>query len=627
MYPALFFGDVLLIVGTFASLAVATFLVGRAARRRPAAGTVAMLLVLACVPAVVLRVAIQLGLASYGPEFARDHLAIGLPLALVPLVALAAVPRRGRTSTAGTVAVRTAAVAPLLSWHFVFVPPGSVALAAVAYAAVLAAVAAAATLAGTRPAARAPARLLRLGAGGVVAVVGIVAVVGWSGRVAPPGADYAALAGTPVDAGGGPVAGHDAHLPLGPGVRSIADLRGPAGTPDARFTLTAQVAGDRWTYDGTVPGPELRVTEGRLVEVTLVNRDVPAGVTLHWHGLHVRNAEDGVAGVTQDAVRPGGRHVYRFRPDQAGTFWYHSHQQSSEGVSRGLAGALVVLPRTRTAAQDVVVVDHPEAAPPPVRRVAAGTPVRLRIVNAGNGAQRYRLAGTPFRVVAVDGADLSGPAEVRDTGVRVAAGGRYDLAFAMPSGAVALTGGVHDVVLSPDGTRGGVPSPQGGGVLDPLAYGTPLQGDLGPDTRWDRDFDMVIDQRLGTGGTGFDWHWTVDGRVWPDLPTYTVREGDAVRIRIVNRSTADHPIHLHGHHFLVLSRGDVRASGSPWRTDTLDVRPGETYEVAFRADNPGIWMDHCHDLSHARAGFVMHLAYEGYGTPFRLGEATGNVSE
>ena len=460
MYPALFFGDVLLILGTGSALLVAALLVGRAARRRPGAGTVAALFVLACVPAVALRVGLQLGLASYGPEFARDHLAIGVPLALVPLAALLAVPRRGRTSVAGTVAVRTAAVAPVLSWHFVFVPPGSVVTAALGYAAVLAVVAALLTLGAARPPARSSLRALRLGVGSVVAVAAMVAVVGWSGRVAGPGTDYAALAGTPVDAGGGPVAGHDAHLPVGPGVRSIADLRGPSGTPDARFTLTARVTGDRWTYDGRVPGPELRVTAGQLVEVTLVNRDVPAGVTLHWHGVHVPNAEDGVAGVTQDAVKPGGRHVYRFRPEQAGTFWYHSHQQSSEGVVRGLAGALVVLPRSPAAGADLVVVDHPEAAAPPVRRVAAGTPVRLRIVNADQSPRRYQLAGTPFRVVAIDGVDLTGPGEVRDTAVRVAAGGRYDLAFAMPAGGVSLTGGVHDVELSADGggganTRGG----------------------------------------------------------------------------------------------------------------------------------------------------------------------------
>jgi FtsP/CotA-like multicopper oxidase with cupredoxin domain len=119
----------------------------------------------------------------------------------------------------------------------------------------------------------------------------------------------------------------------------------------------------------------------------------------------------------------------------------------------------------------------------------------------------------------------------------------------------------------------------------------------------------------------------MNGQVWPDGPVFTVREGDLVRTTIVNRSTADHPMHLHGHHALVLSRDGVAATGSPWWTDTLQVGPGETYVVMFRADNPGIWMDHCHNLEHARAGFVLHLDYGGVGTRFQVGTATGNTPE
>ena len=99
------------------------------------------------------------------------------------------------------------------------------------------------------------------------------------------------------------------------------------------------------TFDGHVPGPELRVRQGDLVEVTILNRDVDTGVSIHWHGVDVPNAEDGVSGVTQNAVPPGGRHVYRFRVDQVGTFWYHTHQASAREVKRGLFGAFVVEPR------------------------------------------------------------------------------------------------------------------------------------------------------------------------------------------------------------------------------------------------------------------------------------------
>src|SRR5439155_16108639 len=150
----------------------------------------------------------------------------------------------------------------------------------------------------------------------------------------------------PVDWGGGTEPHHGAPA------RSVDQLTGLRGrAPDARFTLTAAhgrirlASGrdiDALTFNGRSPGPELRVGQGQLVEVTLVNVDVAEGVTVHWHGVDVPNAEDGVPGVTQETAAPGGRYVYRFVPNRPGTFWYHTHRNSAETVKRGLCGALIV---------------------------------------------------------------------------------------------------------------------------------------------------------------------------------------------------------------------------------------------------------------------------------------------
>jgi FtsP/CotA-like multicopper oxidase with cupredoxin domain len=86
-------------------------------------------------------------------------------------------------------------------------------------------------------------------------------------------------------------------------------------------------------------------------------------------------------------------------------------------------------------------------------------------------------------------------------------------------------------------------------------------------------------------------------------------------------------MHLHGHHAVVLSRDGRRATGSPWWVDSLDVRDGESYDIAFLADNPGIWMDHCHNLKHAAQGLVTHLMYEGVTEPYRVGGEAGNEPE
>ena len=136
-----------------------------------------------------------------------------------------------------------------------------------------------------------------------------------------------------------------------------------------------------------------------------------------------------------------------------------------------------------------------------------------------------------------------------------------------------------------------------------------------------------MDRRIGFRNGRLGYQWAVNGRTFPSLPTIEVAEGDLVRITYVNRTTADHPMHLHGHHVLVLSRNGRPATGGSWWTDTLNVSPGERYVVAFRAANPGLWMDHCHDLRHAADGFVLHLAYQGIATPYRLGPDTANAPE
>ncbi len=412
---------------------------------------------------------------------------------------------------------------------------------------------------------------------------------------------------------------------------------------------------DAWTFNGISPGPELRARQGDLLEVTLVNADLSAGVTIHWHGVDLPNAEDGVAGLTQDAVRPGGRHVYRFVADQVGTFWYHSHQQSDKQVRQGLFGAFVIEPATTVAAADLVVTAH--AWPTNEGRVTAlavtghtpssgltrravppGTRVRLRLLNADNEPRAFAVTGTAFEVAAIDGTDLSGPTPVIGRQLLIGGGGRYDVKFAMPSGPVGLAvtrddnddaGTSPALVLSPDGT-GDPPPPAGTAVLDPARYG--VAGDDALRRRlqsgtYDRSFTLLLGESFTFFDGALGQHPTINGRLHPNSAALSVRRGDLVKVTFLSRSFEDHPMHLHGHHMLVLSRDGKPATGTPWWTDTLNVAPGECYEVAFRADNPGLWMDHCHNLDHAAEGMTLHLMYQGYRTPYRIGSATGNAPE
>jgi FtsP/CotA-like multicopper oxidase with cupredoxin domain len=223
----------------------------------------------------------------------------------------------------------------------------------------------------------------------------------------------------------------------------------------------------------------------------------------------------------------------------------------------------------------------------------------------------------------VDGADLHGPTPVQDMAVLVTAGGRADLEIVVPPGGARVElGGAAAVTLGP--TRPPVPRPDR--MLDLLHYGSPAPLGFDPAAAT-RTFDYVIGRRPGflDGVPGY-W-WTINGKAYPDIPMFMVTEGDVVRMRIENRSGEVHPMHLHGHHVVVLSRDGVAATGSPWWVDSLDVAPDASYEIAFVADNPGIWVDHCHNLPHAAQGLVAHVMYEGVTSPYLIGGAAHNEPE
>ncbi len=458
----------------------------------------------------------------------------------------------------------------------------------------------------------------------VVATLAIVLPLAWmwnSSRL-PDSYDIAAM-GYP-DWGGGAV---DERHGMGHGT-AVADIIADPDRPaDVSATLTVTRDGRRYLVNGTTPGPTLEATVGDLVEVRLVNDGVDDGITLHWHGVDVPNAADGVAGVTQDAVADGEDHVYRFAAEDAGTFWYHSHQVSHEQVRRGLLGALVVhVEDPDDDTQDRLAVLHRYSEGATLNGVEGtttmdadpGQQVRLRVVNTDNGLASLWVNGAPYRVLAVDGREVHEPGEITGEKYGVPAGGRVDLGFVVPVGGLRVDfGGSTAMIFGSDPTAGETPRPPRDAV-DLLSYGEPADIGFDPEQA-DRRFEYRIGRRPGflDGRPGM-W-WSINGHLFPDVPMFMVDEGDVVVFEIDNSSGDNHPMHLHGHHAVVLSRDGVPASGSPWWVDSLEVKDGETFEIAFLADNPGLWMDHCHNLSHAAEGLVAHLMYTGVASSYRVG--------
>lgn len=622
MFEPLFLIDMVLAV----LVMVAGVVVGRLAGRlvtRPDASRALRRALYVTVALVVARLAVAGLIVTGGLSLADSRLLVQVPLAVLPVAwALVAALREWPPARIAMAAHVTAAGVLLSGW-WLYVPFGpqdtvfvlAVSVAALAMVAGLSAVLNRWRTAGSRVS-RAPWLAVAF-----LLVPAVVLLVGYQNNVAA-----------------------DAHHHHAGGGRSVDQLTGPRDrAPDARVELTAAhgkarlASGhvvDALTFNGSSPGPEIRARQGQLVEVTLANRDVEEGVTIHWHGVDVPNAEDGVPGVTQEAVRPGGRHVYRFVPNRTGTFWYHTHRDAAQTVQRGLFGALIIEGTNKADAIERTVFTHlwPGADPiaafdtadqPTRAAIPAGRKVLLRLINSSEDPQRLHVGGTVFAVAAIDGNTVQGATPVAaGTDLLLAAGGRYDIAFTMPDGAVTLSIDIAEVsntaalAFSPDGKA--EPATLGSGPLfDPLTYGTGTPAQSESDRTFDRTFDIRLDDGFGFANGAFNYvSSSINGRLYPAVPMLTVTEGDRVKVRISNRSIIDHPMHLHGHRVRVLSRNGGPVTGSTWWTDTLNVAPGEVFEVAFTADNPGIWMDHCHNFKHGAEGMVMHLGYTGISTPY-----------
>lgn len=398
-----------------------------------------------------------------------------------------------------------------------------------------------------------------------------------------------------------------------------------------------------WGYDGGVPGPVIRQKQGERLHRRLIN-ELPQPTAIHWHGVRVENAMDGVPGMTMEAVPTGGQFDYDCRMPDAGTFWYHSHNQSAEQVARGLYGPLIVEePRAPDIDHDLIVmVDdwrmteeaqihesfgqlhdmshagrlgnyvHLEMIPK-LERLQQHDRLRLRFINPSTDRiLQLRLVGLEGWVMALDGMPLEAPRQLdsillapaqrmdvfvdvtaedgealivqqeRDTG--------YVLAEYTVTGGAARNRRPAPVPLPPNAVQLGVvdantpthPMVMEGGAMGGLSQGI-YKGQR-----------MSMRELVDNGQV-----WTLNGVAGlPANPWLRLDLGETVRIPLVNETAFPHAMHLHGHHFR-----EVLADGTygPLR-DTILVDRGQSRDIAFVADNPGKWLFHCHMLSHQTAG-------------------------
>lgn len=410
-----------------------------------------------------------------------------------------------------------------------------------------------------------------------------------------------------------------------------------------------------WTYGGSWPA-EIRLRRGEMAHLLLRNH-LKDHTAIHWHGLRVPHAMDGVPYVTQDPVKQGEEFLYSFAPPDPGTFFFHPHCNTVEALGRGLAGAVIVedpredglfdLDRTLVVKDWRVAGDGSylsfmtdrgaaragtfgtrrsiNGAQAPVIAAPPGARVRLRLLNVDTSRiMTLAAAGAAVSIIATDGNSCP-PFAIE--GWRLAPAMRADLALVMPNKSGTRVE-IHDI-------WGQEPFP----LATLVATGSPMAADRRPlvlpaaelprpDLKNAETFtlslqagvsDPALDAWLKDNRFGDDalcraerLFWAINNKAWPAMdmdkrppPLAELKPGRSYVAEIVNHTQHPHPIHLHGHTFQVLSssRGTKRGH---W-ADTVLVVPDERVRIAFVAGEPGDWMLHCHIIEHQETGMMGYV--------------------
>ncbi|WP_275790255.1 multicopper oxidase family protein [Pararhizobium gei] len=394
--------------------------------------------------------------------------------------------------------------------------------------------------------------------------------------------------------------------------------------------------------EGDVP-PVLRMRKGEPFAARLVNGlDEPT--TVHWHGLRIPNAMDGVPEMTQAYVYAGDSFDYAFTPPDAGTFWYHPHCNTLTQMGHGLTGVIVVEDPADPLFDAEIVLnlrdwrlgkDGAFLAPFKPRDAArGGTYGTVRTANwleapahdaPAGGLVRLRLAATDVTriytvgidgaaamVIALDGnpVEIPTPLDRLDFGP----GQRAELVLRMPDteGAVVTLGNFRGSTPWTIATLRATGQSLKRDIRDvsPLPANPVAEADLSTAERIPLDFTATAEHApspsiCGTIGYTF---WAINKVPWPGdtpdpvAPLSELKLGRSYVLQVRNRTPHAHPIHLHGLSFRVISSN--RRAILPPPTDTILLLPDEQAELALVADNPGDWLLHCHIIEHQKTGMT-----------------------
>ncbi|MDP2815897.1 MAG: multicopper oxidase family protein [Rectinemataceae bacterium] len=396
-----------------------------------------------------------------------------------------------------------------------------------------------------------------------------------------------------------------------------------------------------WTYGGIVPGTPIIVRAGEEITIEVTNH-LAVPTNIHWHGLVVPNDQDGPA----VRIKPGATFVYRFTPREPGTYWYHPHLRPVlDQLDRGLYAPFIVLsPEDSSYTGDkIFVLDDwyldaignrlPGMAPGDMERfgnidtvngkarnaiesleVVKGGLYKLRFINASTAkVHTLRLSGGSSRVTHLDGHPLAMP-YLADS-VTLAPGERVDVEF-LASGE---SGSISEISGSLPGSDFIIPVRYGKGEIAQVSspFIAPVLKPYPGALEMLPDFTLTLASTMGgmmggsmMSGMGMSG-WTINGKAYPATEPLDVKVGQLVKLRVVNEDMVqtaeghrmDHPLHIHGTVFQVLSVDGVRQEPIQLR-DTIPVPAGGYVDIAFIMTEPGMWMIHCHVIDHEDGGML-----------------------
>lgn len=395
-----------------------------------------------------------------------------------------------------------------------------------------------------------------------------------------------------------------------------------------------------WCFNGHFPAPVIRAKQHQKVRIRVINK-LAEPTTIHWHGLRIPIAMDGVPFLSQRPIMPGESFDYEFTPPDAGSFWYHPHMNSVEQLGKGLVGAFIVDEADAPDFDADVVMGLKNwhirddgsftALTTPRNAFRMGTPGRMMTVNGKvaptyyvptGGAIRARLLnidntvtydirgeGSDLTIVTVDGNPIANPRPLAQH--LMGPGMRLDLGFIAPNtaGQVVTIYHKHEVLVrfktvGEDKQRQHLPK-------------LPLNPIPAPDLenaetiRFAFEWDASINPVEKDGNINYRF-WTINRKAWEGMsagdipaPLAKLERGKSYILELSNLTQYHHPIHLHGHTFTVLDSN--KKTIEPFHSDTVLLGQNETARIAFVADNPGRWMYHCHVIEHLKTGLMGYI--------------------